>query len=435
MHTHSVTVKKQDRISPVKVRLTIEMPGQIAKDHATSAAQKLKNTAKVPGFRPGKVPLEVIRKKYRDEITQDVVSHLLESGLSEALKQTNLSPVSRPTVQLKELALESDAPFEFDAEFEVRPDFELKDYKGLKLEAQKLKVEDSEVDDQVKTLRERLGSLDPVNTDKVEKGQYAVVKVGMDVPGKTKDEPKEFTVEVGVEKLLPELDSAILSMKVGERKEVAVKFPKEYGDQELAGQDGTFDVELLDVKKMVLPEANDAFANQLKEGLTLLALRAEIRKDLETQKENNRKQELRQQVVERLSETNEMEVPPSMVAERMQGMKEMMEQQMKSRGQKFPEALNDEEEAALKQRAEFQVKTSLILSEVAKKEAIQVDQTRVDARVDEISKATNQSKESTMQALKSRGLLEQIMDEVLTDQVFDLLIQNASLKEIEPKSA
>ncbi|MBY0370198.1 trigger factor [bacterium] len=426
-HSHDVEVKKVDRVSPTLVRLTISFSGETLQAHEKSTAQQYAKDAALPGFRPGKAPVKMVLERYRDRIRQDVVSHLLEAGLSEAIEKTQLSPVSRPKIlEIGKLGFDDKTPLEFKAEFEVEPEFSLKSYKGVPLKAAKDEVADKDVEESLNDLRERLGVLEPSDETKPKAGSFAVVEVGYALVNDPKkaEPPSSFTVELGKDKLIPEIDKALLAMSVGEQKEVEATFPADYHEKTLAGQKAKFDCKILELKKRTLPEANDAFAEQVRPGMTLLALKADIRKNLESSKKRETRRAQRQQILDHLVEKNSFEVPQSMIEMQSRKLIESMTHDLKSRGQELP-TLKDEELKSVRKSAEEIVRGGLLLKKVAQTEKIELAEGKVQERVSELAQQWKQTPEQTQQFLESQGVMDRIRDEVLTDQIFDFLIQNA----------
>jgi trigger factor len=425
-HSHSVEVKKVDRISSTQVRLTVAFDGQTLVEHEKMIAQQYAREASFPGFRPGKAPMKMVLEKYRDKIRQDVISHLLEAGLSEALEKTKLMPLNRPQIQLETVNFENNQPLEFHAEFEVEPEIEVKGYKGVPLKASPVEVTDKEVDETVENLRERLGVLEPSSESKPQAGSFAEVEVGfvlVNDPSK-KEAPSTFTVELGKGKLIPEIDEALMSMAVGESRTVKGTFPTDYHEKDLAGKTAEFDCKILELKKRTLPDVNDAFAENVKPGSTLLGLRADIRKNLETAKEREVRRAQRQQIIDHLVQKNSFSVPSAMVEMQSRKLLESMAQDMKMRGQALPE-LQEEEMKAVRGSAEEIVRGGLLLKNIALKENISLAEAKLDARLHTLAQQWGQPMAEARKFLEKQGMLDRIRDEVLTDQIFDFLIENA----------
>lgn len=426
MHSHDVEVKKVDRLSSTQVRLTIAFSGKTLSDHEKSMAAKYAREAALPGFRPGKAPLKMVLEKFRDKIRQDVVSHLLEAGLNEALEKTQLVPVSRPRIELGQVSFEGEAPLEFSAAFEVEPDIKVNGYKGVPLKAVSKEASDEEVESTLQTLRERLGVLEPSSDTKPVKGSFAVVEVGYALVGEPskKEAPSVFTVELGNDKLIPEIDSALMKMAVGEAKQVEGTFPTDYHEKDLAGKTALFDCKLLELKTRTLPEVNDAFAEKVRPGMTLLALKSDIRKSIEASKEKETRRNQRQQIIEHLVKKNTFEVPNGLIEMQSRKLLDSMAEDLKARGEKLP-ALKDDEMKAVWSSAEEIVRGGLLLKNIAREEKISLSEDKMLERIGVLAKQWNQSESETRAFLEKQGVLDRIRDEVLTDQIFDFLVQNA----------
>ncbi len=425
-HEHDVEVKKVDRISPTQVRLTISFSGKTLAEHEKMMAARYTKDAALPGFRPGKAPVKMVLEKYRDKIRQDVVSHLLEAGLSEALEKTKLSPISRPRIELGQVSFEGEKPLEFQAEFEVEPEVQVKNYKGVPIKKAGAEVSDEDVDKTLDSLRDRLGILEPSDDTKPSSGSFAVVEVGyhlVDDPTK-KEAPSSFTVELGSGKLIPEIDKALMEMSVGESREVKGTFPDDYNEKPLAGKSAVFDCKLLELKKRTLPEVNDAFAENVRPGMTLLALKADIRKNLEMSKERETRRAQRQGILDYLVGKNPFDVPNSMIEMQSRRLLDSMAQDLKSRGQALP-TLKDEEMKAIRSSAEEIVRGGLVLKRIAVQENISLAEDKMQVRLAQLAEQFKQTPAETEKFLESQGVLDRIRDEVLTDQIFDYLIENA----------
>lgn len=427
-HSHIVNVKKVDRVSPTQIKLTIEIPFAEVSGHEEKTARKFLNAAKLPGFRPGKAPMKMVREKYKDEIHKEVVSHLVEAGLYEAFTKTKHMPVNRPKIDFKGFSFEKKEPLTFEAEFEVQPEIELRDYKGIKLTAPKTDVADDEVQKSLEDLRERLATLEPVEGKGAEKGLFAVVDIAYGIGGDPADKTKTkaYTVEVGTGQVLKELDEALLTMKVGEERDVKAAFPADYHDKELAGKDAVYFCRLSELKKKVLPAIDENFANQLRAGSTLEQIRKEIRENLEANKKSESDKAKRRDVLAHLVKQNQFSVASSLVEQQMGRMAQWMEEDFKRRG--FPQMEWKESDIqSLRAKAEEMVRGSLLLKEIALKENISLDEKLLENRINQMAGELNRSVEETRKWLNGRGMLEKLKDEVVTDQVYDFLLNNAEV--------
>jgi trigger factor len=412
----------------------VEFPEATVVEHEKMMTHRYVQLAKIPGFRPGKAPLQMIKERYKNEIHKEVVSHLLEAGLAEAIEKTHLTPVNRPRIELGETVLGAGKPFEFHAEFEVQPEIELRDYKGVPLKNAALEASDEEVQKTLENLRERMAVLEPLEASKPSKGEFGVIQIGYTVEGEPekKEAARNVSVEIGAGKLLPELDAALEQMSVGEARQIKATFPAEYDEKTLAGKTALFECKLLELKKKVLPELNDAFANQLKDGTTLLALKQEIAENILSSKKEENERTQRQEVMDYLIANNKFDVPGSLIEAQSHSLLEWMEQDLKKKGFSSSQ-LKEDDLKAVRKRAEHMVRTSLLLKEIAIKEKISLDEAKLQGRIDAISAQLNRSDAETKKILDEKGMLSRLRDEVLTDQVFDFLIKNALFLDSSPR--
>ncbi len=435
-HNHDVNVKKVDRLSSTQVRLTLEFPEDVVKDHEKHTVHRFAQNAKIPGFRPGKAPTNMIRDRYKEEIEKEVISHLIEAGLEAAIHKTQLVPVSRPKLELVHGVLGSGKPLEFKAEFEIQPEIELSHYKGVPLKKAELEASEEEVKNTIDHLRDRFAVLEPLTTSVGEKGQFAVVEYGFVVEGAPdkKEGPQTMNVELGAGRILEELDKALLEMKVNESREVKATFPKDYHEATLSGVVANFTLKILELKKKTLPEMNDAFASQLKAGNTIDSLNKEIRESIVKNKEEDLRRTQRQEIVDYLIEKNKFDVPNSMVENQAAQLLQWMDNDMKRRGTSI-QSLKNEELVKVRQRAESMVRSSLILREVAVKEKIVLDESKLQAKIDGVAVQLGYDSSKARSFLEGKGALDRLKDEVLTDQVFDYLLSQVTWQSRESKSS
>lgn len=425
-HHHDLNLKKVDKLSSTRIRLTVEYGADAITRHEASVVNRYTQAAKIPGFRPGKAPVSLIKQKFKEEILRDIVSHLLEVGLSEAIQKAKVSPVSQPQVKVGEV--QEGKPFGFEAEFDVQPEIELKNYKNIPINRKPVEVTEEEIDKTLQNLRDRLATLEPDTATQPQKGSFAVVEVSFELEnGDMKQEKQTHTVEVGAERLLPNIEKEILKMNIGENKLVDDVFPADYPEKELSGKKAKFDLKLLELKKKVLPELSDDFAKQLKEGATLDSIKQEIRDNIKSSKEAETRRDERQAVVDYLIEKNQFDVAQSFVQGQSAQLVQWMEEDWKKRGMKMP-ALKPEDTKQVQERAERMVRSSLLLREVAVKENISLDPERLKQRLDLISTQLGRTLEETEKLLAGRDMLDKIKDEILTDQVFEFLLAQAKIR-------
>jgi trigger factor len=215
-----------------------------------------------------------------------------------------------------------------------------------------------------------------------------------------------------------------MKMSVGEAKQVEGTFPADYHEKDLAGKTALFDCKLLELKTRTLPEVNDAFAEKVRPGMTLLALKSDIRKSIEASKEKETRRNQRQQIIEHLVKKNAFEVPNGLIEMQSRKLLDSMAEDLKARGEKLP-TLKEDEMKAVWSSAEEIVRGGLLLKNIAREEKIALSEDKMMERIGVLAKQWNQSESETRVFLEKQGVLDRIRDEVLTDQIFDFLVQNA----------
>jgi len=427
-HQHDVLVNRIDRVSSTRIRLTIEFPMGTLADDEQRTAQRYSSSVKLPGFRTGKAPLSLVMNRFRDEIRKDVIKHLLDVGLSHALEKTKLAPVSRPSINVGELHFDRSKPFQFVAEFEVQPEIEIRNYKEIPLIKPSITVEENEIQSTLEVLREKFSVLEPMDAERPESGCFGIIELGYESTGPPpfRESPTEMTVELGAGKLLAQLDKVVLQMKVGEERVVEATFPVDHPNKGLAGRPALFRCRLIELKRKNLPELNDTFANQVKSGTTLQSLREEIHAQILSQKEGDHQRRQRESLVNYLVQHNPFDVAETLVQKQTISMLRTYEDGLKRQGIVGHQP-TEGEFRSIRQRADRMVRSALVLREVARKEKISVDESRVEARVEALSYQLKKPKGELQKWLVDNRVVDQIRDEVLTDQVFEFLMKYAQI--------
>ena len=271
-----------DELGPVQRKVRVELPAETVAGEFSRAYKNLGQRVRVKGFRTGKIPRNVLQGIYGDDVVSEVRSHLVEETLGEVIKDRGLQIVSRPEVESQDLR-EGDA-FSFSAVFEVKPQIEIKDYLGIEVEKVKIAVTEAQVDEALHRLQESHASLELVkDREVVQKGDF----VTLDFDGTFGGNPfsggkgENYTLEVGAGSALPQFESAVDGVKIGDQRIVQVDYPESYPNKEIAGKTVDFSLVVREIKQKVLPQLDDEFAKDHGEHGSLDDLRAAIRKRLE----------------------------------------------------------------------------------------------------------------------------------------------------------
>lgn len=433
-HNHNVKVS---RVSPTRVRLTVEYPSESVLEYEKKVAQRYLRQAQIPGFRPGKAPLKLVTEKYKEDIQKDAISTLIREGLDHAIAHEKLEPLSQPRLtKVAERAHGDTKPFDFEAEFDVRPEIKLKKVEGIPLKEHAITASDKEINDTLKNMSERFATMEPLEVEKAPKDSYAVIEIETEVEGQANKvgAPETVTVEVGMNRLLPELDEAIQAAKVGgDWATVESKYADDHNNPEMKGKTAKFKFRVLEVKKRVLPAIDDTLAGQIKPGATLESLKKDLTENIEAMKKNEQKSSYRNQIIEYLVKEHSFEAPASLVEREKYKMLQRLSDEYKRMGRKV-EALKEEDKKSLQSRAEQIARGSLLLSEIATQQKFEIKDEELEQKVQAIADEIKRPYEDTYKLLEERGALSEIRDEMLTEKVFEYLTAKAKVMASSPSA-
>jgi trigger factor len=367
-------------ISPVKKKQHIQvMPEAIARELQKAVGDAAK-TAKIPGFRPGKAPKNIVEKHYQTEIHSEVMNRLISESYMQAVQEHDLSPVEMPNIT-NISPLQKDAPLNFSAVVEVRPKFELGTYTGIEVKDAPIAPTDDEITQTIDRLREMYAQLEVVEGQPLAKGHSAIIdfegfREGKSIAGAA---AKDYTLELGTGNLIPGFEEQLIGMNKGETREISVTFPDDYNNKDLAGKDAKFTVTLKEVKKKALPELNDEFAKDIGNNATVEELRTRIREDIGIRKRNELASGQREELLGKLVEAHSFEVPEGMVERELMSMARSQATRMARQGMD----LKSFDIAAFREKnremAVKRVKGILLLDVIADKEKIDVKDEEVNA--------------------------------------------------------
>ena len=411
-----MNVKVED-ISSVKKQLSFEVPATRVDEEIELAYKKLAKTAKIKGFRQGKVPRAVLERHYAASVESQVLERLISDSYFKAIKDEKILAVSGPDIT-EGGTLEKGKAYTFQAQVEVQPEVEAKDYLELPLKKETFKDDDTLVGARLEEMRLGNAKLEATDREEAQSGDTVII----DFEGFINGVPFEngaaenHSLDLGSNTFIPGFEEKLVGMKLGEEGEIEVTFPLDYGKKELAGQDATFKVKIKEIKEKVLPELNDEFAAQV--GLASLEdLRSRIKEAHESQERARIEQEFRDQLVDALIERNPLEVPDGMVQSQLDYMLENLSNRMQSQGMSL-ESMGmtpDSFKEIYREVAVKQVKGNLLLEAIALQENIQVEESEIEEKLEEIAEKHNASKEMVMNFYadesKRRGLVAQLAEE------------------------
>jgi len=388
------------------------------------------------GFRPGKAPRKLIEKLYGEEIFyEDAVNELLPELYPEAIKELELDPVSRPEIDIKEIGTGKDVIL--TVKVDVTPDVKLPEYKGIAVEKTVYTVTDEEVDAEMKNMQQRNARMVTIEDRAAEMGDIANIDYLGSVDGVPFDGGKAegHDLELGSGAFIPGFEEQVVGIKVGEEKDINVKFPEEYHAEELKGKDAVFHIKLNKLQKKELPELDDEFAKDVSEFDTLEELKNDIKTKAQARKDNQSESELENKIVDIIVEGMEVDVPPAMIEDRTQSLIRDFDMQLRQQGMslelytQYTGMTMENVQEHFKGQAETSVKGSLALEAVAKAEAIEVTDEYVEEELKKMAAEYNMEVEKIKEIMAPQ--MDAFREECKTRMTVEFLVKNAKVKEVK----
>ena len=427
-------------ISSVKKTLHIEIPKDEVSRELDKAYNQLKKNAKIKGFRPGKVPRSVLERMFRKDVHADVSSRLIQNSFIDVIKQAELKVVGNPDVKPPELTV--DSPYKYQATVEITPKIEDIDFKGLTLQRTLYKADDSEVDLQLNTLQKNMARYEKISDNRpVRDGDFVLIdfeglKDGAAVPEFTKVE--NFNLQIGKAAISKDFDSRLIGMQTGDSSEFKIQFDKDHSNQNLAGQEITFQVTLKEIRQEILPPIDDELAKKAGSYKTLDDLKKTIMENLKQGYEKRTEQELNEQIFSQLIAKAEFEVPDALVEMELQGIIEEAERSFAYRNISLEEMGLSRESIAEKYRdtALKQVKRHLILDKIIDQETLSLADEELEDGLKEMAENFNQPLEEINKYYEqNQDKLEFFKHALLEKKAIKLIIDNSTIKEVKPEAA
>lgn len=403
---------------PVRRRLEVEVDAARVRGAFDSAYRDLGKRARVPGFRPGKVPRAVLERMFGPQIREEIERQLVSESLPQAVEQAGVHPVTEPAVDAQ--PPQPDAPFRYSALVEVKPAIELPELSGLPARRPRVEVTDADVLGELEKLRERHAHLveEPEGTTAA---RGHVLRV--DFVGRIDGQPFEggsgeaVEVEIGSERFLPGFTESLEGARAGERREVRVTFPADHGNAELAGREAVFDVTVHAVQRRELPELDDEFAKDLGDFESLDALRARIRDDLRAVRERSAEAALRASLLQALVDRTRFDVPPGLIERRLQReLSRAHDELAESVPHDALHAQLDQWREAWRPRAEREVREALLLEAVVAKAGIEVSDDELEARIQQLAAQEGVDEKRLRRAYRESGELREALRHQLQDE-------------------
>ena len=416
-----------------KRELELEIPAENVTKATEKVARDLARVARVPGFRPGKAPVTLIRRRFAEDIQGEVLQSLVPEYIEKALEEKKLIPITRPSVD--KVDFKEGEPLRFRAVFEVLPEFELGDYKNLAIHVDAIETGDAQVDKTIEDIRERAATFVPVEGRAAKDGDYVLIKLsGIPVGGGEPVQADNILCHIGAEETLESFTENLRGASSGETKQFRSQYPDDYPDQKLAGKAYDYTVEVQGIKEKKLPELNDEFAKDAageKGGFsTLEEMRKLISKDLEAAKEDQQKTQAREKLLEALVKQHDFPVPEALVEHQMNVRLERSVRALTAQGVD-PRAVNIDWVALRnhqRERAVDDVKAELLIDRIAEAEKIDATDEEVEKEIQALAEHSGESATALRARLTKQGVLDRMKSKLRSDKTIEWLYRNARIE-------
>lgn len=412
-----------------KRELELEVPAEEVQQAAERIAKEFARVARVPGFRPGKAPVTLIRKRFADDIKSEVLQSVVPSTLEHALVEQKLMPITQP--QVEHIDYPEGGPLKFKASFEVLPEFDLKDYKGIEVEVPRFEITEKEVNQTLEQMRERAATFTPVEGRAIQEGDYAQVTLAGIARGGGAEpiNAENVLCHIGGEETLEPFNEHLRGATAGDKKQFEVKYPDDYPDPKLAGKVFDYNVEVTGLKEKHQPELNDEFAKDV-DAPSMEELRARIHQELEAVRDRRQKDLGNARLLEKLVAAYDFPVPEALVEGQMDTRVERNIRALATQGVD-PRAVNVDW-AALRERhresAVRDVRAELLLDRIALAEKIDASEEEVAHEIEHMAGHTGEAPDALRARLTKQGALDRIKSKLRSDKTLDWLYENSRIQ-------
>ena len=403
-------------------KLTVQVPAETVEMEVNNRLNSLKNTARIDGFRPGKIPLKVIKQKYSGAVLQEVAGELMQSSFRDAITQENLMPAGDPVMQAENLVLGQ--TMEYTATFEVYPEIALKSVADLAVERVDAVVSDSDVDGMIDVLRKQKMDWSEVDRASVNDDRISIDFVGT-VDGEKFDggSANDMPMVLGSGQMIPGFEEKLIGMKASEEVTFKVPFPTDYAAKDLAGKEAEFAVTVKKVEEPKLPEIDDTFAKGFGvESGGITQLKMDIQANMERELSRRLRMLLKENVLSTLLEQNPVDVPSAIVAQEAEALKLQAQSQASGTNLTADAFLDD---------AKHRVQLGMILAEVAKISDLKIDTDMVKARVEDMAQDYDDPSEFVQYYMGNQELLRGVETLVMEDLVVDWVADQAKISSVK----
>jgi len=408
-----ITPKKTDGVERL---LQISVPIETVRDAEDKAARRYATKVRLPGFRPGKAPAAMIKKRFADAIRQEMLESLVQEAYKEVLERENFKLASQPHVH--DVKFGDNEPLTFELHIEVRPEVELARTQGFRVSRTERHVTDEQVREQIEQLRDQRASWAPAEDRPVPGDMVTVLLATADENGEM-PEGKQYPLVLGSGQAIPGIEELIMEARPGETVERPVRWPDDFPDEAQRSKTKTVRVTAQDVKRKTMPELDDAFAREVGDFDSLEALTKAVRDDLEANAQRETESEVRQKLLDDIIGANQFDVPPSWVNQLVDAY---------ANAYQIPDGEKERFATEFRPMAERQVRRDLVIDTVAERESLTATEADLDDRIAETASKRNADPGQLYASLQKAGRLKELERNITEDKVFKWLLERNTVE-------
>ncbi len=415
-------------VSSIQKRLSVDVPAEMVDAELDKAYRRLNKSVTIKGFRKGKAPKSVLAREYGDQVKLEVIEKIIERTLPDALKEADVTLILQP--QLDDASdVKEGTPFKYSALLDLWPEFEVPQYKGLELEKPSVEVTEEEVNEQLDALRTHFAHIDDLEEDRpVEEGDLVIIDYSGTIDGEEVDGLGEenYYLEVGSGNFNEEFEESLIGMNKGDEKEIVIDYPEDALNAKVAGKTVKYKVTLKEIKKRVLPELNDEFAQKFGPNFkTVEDLKKRLRDQISKDKEEAAQASLRKQLLDKLTQDLDFPIPERLIEAKLNQMVDNVASHLQERGLDLEQAGMSEERLKEKMRDDAieQVRTELILDKIAEKENITIDRSEISNYVDAHASQINVDR-----AELEAAVLQHVLPKLRANKTVEYLLEQSVIK-------
>ena len=414
-------------VSETQKKITIEIPSDVVDAEIDRVAKGYSKQARLPGFRPGKVPSNIIKQRFREEIHHEVMHGLIPRAIEEALQERGIEPVSTPDI--KDVSLREGEPLKFTADVETVPPFDPGDLSTITLRQHSSTVTEDAVEKTLERLRERGAKFETVEGRPLSEADTAVVDLDRTDPDGKVDHHEGVSIELGAAGNPPGFDQHLLGMNAAEEKTFVIHFPDDYAVKDMANTDVTYKVTVKEIRRKVLPLLDDEFAKDVGDFESLATLRDRVRADMQAEAEQHAKQHVRSDLLKQLGQRIGFELPPSLVDKEIERRLEEFARRLMDQGVDPRKAGIDWSQFREAQRepARDAVASALVLDEIARRENLTVTSADVDKELEQFASASGRTPAALRAQLEKEGGVVRLTAGLRREKAVDFAMSHAMM--------